>query len=232
VRGKLAVFIALAVVLAAVFIRLGVWQLDRLGERRTQTTGLRGRMAEPPVAWEQLRDTMAYRRATVTGSPDHANEIVFTGRSRDGSPGVYILTPLRRPGNDTAVLVLRGWVYAADAATIDRATWRESRTSFHGFVQALSEREATPPLSDRRVRSLTVAGVRALLPYPVARMYLIAQDSAAPSAPARLPPPALNDGSHLGYAIQWFCFAAIALVGAGIVAFRASRSRATGASGA
>jgi surfeit locus 1 family protein len=33
--------------------------------------------------------------------------------------------------------------------------------------------------------------------------------------PRRLPPPSLDEGPHLNYAIQWFAFATIALVGAG-----------------
>ena len=51
-------------------------------------------------------------------------------------------------------------------------------------------------------------------------MYLVAQDSAGANAPIRLPPPRLDDGPHLSYAIQWFAFAAIALAGAVVVARR------------
>jgi cytochrome oxidase assembly protein ShyY1 len=44
-------------------------------------------------------------------------------------------------------------------------------------------------------------------------------DSTAPSTQkaARFALPVLDDGPHRSYAIQWFCFAIIALVGAGIV---------------
>ena len=45
-----------------------------------------------------------------------------------------------------------------------------------------------------------------------------------PPLPIRIPPPELDDGSHLSYAIQWFSFAAIALVGGGIVFFRGDGS--------
>jgi cytochrome oxidase assembly protein ShyY1 len=40
---------------------------------------------------------------------------------------------------------------------------------------------------------------------------------------ARLTPPPLDEGPHLSYAIQWFAFAAIALIGAGAVAIRRER---------
>jgi cytochrome oxidase assembly protein ShyY1 len=59
--------------------------------------------------------------------------------------------------------------------------------------------------------------------------YLVSQDSAADTTPARLAPPALDDGPHLSYAIQWFSFAVIAIVGAGIVAYRARTAGSTAA---
>jgi surfeit locus 1 family protein len=230
VSRKLIAFVALAVVLAAVFVWLGFWQLDRLSQRRARNAALRERLDAPVTRLDRLGADAAYRRATIDGVPDDANEVVFTGRSRHGSPGVYLLTPLRRPANDTAVLVVRGWVYAPDAATVDVARWREARRSYSGYVLALPAGGAPPrgPTVARRIRSLTHEGVSGMLPYPVAPYYLVAQDSAPSSAPARLDPLALDDGPHLGYAIQWFAFAAIALVGAAVVVAR-SRAGATGA---
>jgi cytochrome oxidase assembly protein ShyY1 len=49
----------------------------------------------------------------------------------------------------------------------------------------------------------------------------VSQDSAADTTPARLAVPALDDGPHLSYAIQWFSFATIALVGSYVVMRRA-----------
>jgi surfeit locus 1 family protein len=225
VKPRIIVFVALATVSAAVFVRLGVWQLDRLSERRARNAVLRERLTEAPVEFSALRDTSGYRRAIVSGSADYENELVFTGRSRNGSPGVYIVTPVRRAGNDTAIMVVRGWVYAPDAATIDMAQWRESRSTFQGFVLSLPPGVATPPGSTgRKVRMLSQGTLRPLLPYPFAPLYVVALDSASgPAAPARLDLPALDNGPHLSYAVQWFCFAAIAIGGAVIVIARSRR---------
>lgn len=214
-------FVALAVVLALVFIRLGIWQIDRLHQRRARNALVRERMTSPAVPFERLPDTASFRRVTLAGAPDYDNEVVLTGRSRDGSPGVYFLTPVRR-ASDSAVIVIRGWAYSPDAATIDRARWREARTSFSGYVASLPAGVATPSArGDRGIRTLTAAGVRSLVAYPVASRYVVSQDQAADSAPARLPPVSLDEGPHLSYAIQWFSFAAIALIGAAVVAARA-----------
>ena len=62
------------------------------------------------------------------------------------------------------------------------------------------------------------------LPYPVAPVFLVATapDSSKPPTQrvVRLGLPVLDEGPHLGYAFQWFSFAAIAIVGAGLVAHR------------
>ena len=66
---------------------------------------------------------------------------------------------------------------------------------------------------------LDLAALRAALPYQL-YPYSIQQlpDSTLPRFPRRQPPPPLDDGPHLNYAIQWFSFALIALVFAGIMA--------------
>jgi surfeit locus 1 family protein len=64
---------------------------------------------------------------------------------------------------------------------------------------------------------------------PLRAVYLLATaDSRAGSSetPARFTLPVLDDGPHRSYAFQWFSFAAIAVVGAGIVIRNDRRERA------
>lgn len=226
---RILAFVVLAVVLAAVFVRLGVWQLDRRDERRALNAVVSARLAEPEVSFAELpRDSTAERRRVlVRGTPDTANEFWIAGRSRNGSPGVYIITPIRLDASDTAVLVNRGWVYAPDAATTELPPWRERLTEYHGYTMALPSNATAPIVKGRALRPMSLEGARLMVPYPVHAAYVVAQDS-APDAPARLPMPALDEGPHLNYAIQWFCFALIAVGGAGIVAFRQRGSRIPG----
>lgn len=221
-RRSMIVFSLIALALAALFVRLGIWQLDRRQERRARNSMIAAQAAAPPVAFDAIpADTgrAHYRRATVRGTPDYAHELVLASRTRNGSPGVHVFTPVRIAGRDTAVLVNRGWVYSADGATADLARWREDSTlSVEGYVEPLPAGDVRP-IKERILRRVTLGGVRGTLPYPVAPMYLVAQfprDSAG-ARPARLTLPDLDDeGPHLGYALQWFAFALIAIVGAGI----------------
>jgi surfeit locus 1 family protein len=233
VTGRLWAFVGLAVALAALFIRLAFWQLRRLDERRTVNAGVAERLRMEPVSIGRLSGDRQFRRVIIVGVPDFDNEFVHTGRSRNGSPGVHIITPVRGVANDTAILVNRGWVYAADAATIDLSRWRDTLRSFTGFLVTLPSPAAgsADSLARGRVRALT-SKLRRALPYPVGAEYLVAQDSAGRDSPVRLAQPALDNGPHLSYAIQWFCFAFIALGGAGIVMHRARRGGIGGSTGA
>jgi surfeit locus 1 family protein len=225
-------FAALALAGAALFIRLGFWQLDRLGQRRERNKLVAARMAAAPAPWS---DTTAvrYRRVRLSGRPDYEREIVLVGRSRGGSPGVNLVTPFRLAGSDTAVLVNRGWVYSPDATAVDHARWREGETlAVEGYVEAFTEPgPGDLPAHQRLARRLSHAAVSARSPYPIAPVYVVAIDTGKvprPDAPARPGLPVPDEGPHLGYAFQWFAFALIAVVGAGIAITTGRRDQTSG----
>jgi len=221
----------LAVSMAALCVSLGVWQLGRLDTRREQNSFLASRRFAPEVDLDSLPSDPAsarFRRVRLRGKLDFSNEIVHTLRGRGGSPGVNILTPLLRAGNDTAVLVNRGWVYSPDGMTVDTRPWREADSlSGTGFVETFpTEGVFAPPNPERprafrRLHRPTLAKV---LPYPVATYYVVLSDSstsvapglgtvASPNVPPRVQPATLDEGPHRNYAVQWFSFAAISIIG-------------------
>jgi len=222
--ARLRIFVLFAVMSAAVFVRLGIWQLHRRAERREQNAVVvaRQREAERDVGSVPFDDTMAlrFRRVLVGGTPDYAHELILAARSHNGAPGVNLLTPVRIAGHDTAVLVNRGWVYAPDGATIDEARFREHDSVFVGFVEEFPSATGTsytgkPSVLARLGRATAAKAV----PYPLALFYVVAlgDSTGAADRPARLTVPPLDEGPHMSYAIQWFSFAAIALAGAGFV---------------
>lgn len=232
---KLWLFVTIALVCAAVFVRLGIWQLHRREERRARNALVLSRLDEPVSDVESLpRDTSAirFRRVRVTGTPDYGHELVYAARSYRGSPGVNLLTPIRVAGRDTAVLVNRGWVYAPDGATVDHAKWREADSTFSGYVEELpAAGGSTYAGRPGVIARLGYDAVAKSLPYPVAPFYVVVLgDSAiAPDRLARLTVPPLDEGPHLNYAIQWFGFALVALAGAGFVVKQAREERAASA---
>ncbi len=236
-RPRTILFCSLAVLAAAIFVRFGFWQLGRLHERQARNAEIiAAQQHGTPLPFRSLpADTSGahYRPALVVGRFDYEHELVLAGRTHQGSPGVEILTPVRMPGSDTAVLVDRGWVYSPDAGTVDRTKWREGDSAHvTGYVElyapdAGSTRSA---LDSRIVRRVSRSEIAPRVPYPLAGYYLMQTgDTADARHPARRAIPVLDDGPHFGYAVQWFSFATIALVGALFVVLRERQGRsATG----
>ncbi len=223
------ILIGVALLFAALFVRLGFWQLARLRERQAYNAPIAARAGLAPVAVGDLpRDPadMIHRSVRVTGKYDYDHEIVLTLRSRQGSPGVNLLTPLRVGGSDTAILVNRGWIYAPDGVAADTRAWREADpVDAVGYVRLLDMgdtsgvRSTGRPNAVRRPNLRTIAG---MLPYPVAPYYVVLTSPGTDGArtPPRVPPPALDEGNHRSYAVQWFTFALIALGGTAILVLR------------
>ena len=216
----IAAVIALAV--AALFARLGVWQIHRLHERRAFNAELVSRIDHAPTSVADLpADTAlaSFRPVKIAGRYDYAHQIILTARSRDGAPGVYIVTPLIPDSGGPAVLVNRGWVYSPDAATISIPTWNEpEHANVEGYARPIPVRETSDPRSQTNPmawRDLDSARIASAIPYPVARVYVVdlAPGQRSLGAPTRLSLPSLDEGPHKSYAIQWFSFAGIALYG-------------------
>ena len=190
-RGKDAAGLFVAFLIAIGCVRLGIWQLARLRQRRALNAGIEARLRGPVlgVTGGERLDSVEWRRVRAAGVYDFTRERVWTGRTFEGVPGVALLTPLRiaRGGE---VWVNRGWVPSPDAARVDPARWREGDTA-------------------------VVAGVAVAhsgLPYVIDDSIPPRERPPAPTI-QRWPAPALSEGPHLSYAIQWFSFAAIIIVG-------------------
>ncbi len=227
-RIRTLLSLAIPLLSAGLFVRLGLWQVDRHGERAAINHGLAASLAAEPIPLGPalLADTVDRRfaRVTATGRFRYDLEQVLAGRTNDGSPGVHLLTPLELPGYDTLVVVTRGWVYSPDAAAVELGRWREAdAVTLSGYLLPLAP-IGTPAPADRAVplRSADRTALASRIGRPVAPVQIVmTSDSLArlDSIPRRLRPPALDPGPHRSYAIQWFAFALIAGIG-GVVLFR------------
>jgi surfeit locus 1 family protein len=211
---------------------LGVWQLRRLGERRAFNRTLLARLESPIVPVASLLGATGdvdYRRVTARGVLLYDREVVWAGRTRSGSPGVNLLTPMRVEGGDSLVLVNRGWAYSPNAAAVDLGRWRERDTvAIAGFVERYRPTGGARATRPRTHLALDHDAIAADVGAPLAHLVLVqTSDSAAraDSVPDRITAPSLDEGSHLNYAIQWFAFTAISWAGGFLVSFRSQRGK-------
>ncbi len=242
-RTRLLLAGLLAVTVAAVCIRAGFWQLDRLEQRREYNATVAAAIAAPPLVLDSAAlariaaapEDFLYRRATAEGVFLNEEAVLLRGRAHEGAPGVHLAAPLRLQPNGGLVLVNRGWLPAPDGATVDPREFAALGPQLLlGSLQAVPDAgaEAAPlPLTVdgapvMTFRRLDRAAMAERLGEPVPPLYL--QLLPAPDErgdlPAAVPPPPLDEGPHLGYAIQWFSFATIAILGYGVLVYHSRRS--------
>lgn len=204
------------------FVALGTWQLSRLRERRAANAVALSQRALTPVSLNDSTQVSPQRSVRATGRWDYNHEVVLRGQSRRDAPGVTVSTPLLLDGSDAAVLVVRGFAPAPDALTVNLDSLREGeRGSVSGVALKLESRpDSGVPLTRDGLttwRSLDSAAVASRLPYPLLGIYVVAEgDENSGAWPRRVEPPAITDGPHLSYALQWFGFAIITIVGGAI----------------
>jgi surfeit locus 1 family protein len=236
--GVLVTLLVFAV--AVMCVRFGFWQLDRLQQRRERNNEVRERLTAPPETLISApRDSTGwlYRRVIIDGTFDNDRSIILPGRAFAGTPGAHVLTPvLLKDG--TAVLADRGWVAAADGATVELSVLGLATVAadtgiilpFPGQERHLGRAPAgsAAARADSGFRRVWFAmderALREQFPYPLGAVQVrLLPAGAADALPLREPPPLLNNGPHLGYAIQWFSFAVIAMVGWLVVVMKQRR---------
>lgn len=219
---------AVALLLVALLAGLGLWQLDRLGQRRAANAERLAILEQNPATLTADADPAALvgRRVRMRGVYLNEQSVVLRGRKSDsGVDGVHLLTPLRLAGADVAVLVDRGWLPASQRDPRALAAYAIPReVEVDGIARAPQVRPDAPlapidvPLpGETRIAAWVRADVAAIqrqVSAPLLPLYVEALPTPAdPPLPAPADPRRLDEGPHLGYALQWFTFAAIVGVG-------------------
>jgi cytochrome oxidase assembly protein ShyY1 len=229
-------FALFVVVLGALCWRLGIWQFDRLEERRTENAIISRNLDAPALPAARvmtpdrpLPEQRQWRRVSVTGAYDVADETLVRYQTRDGQPGVVVLTPLRSTQGDS-VIVDRGWMAVTNdpTAPVQPPPPPSGEVTVTGW--AVPDQDGEPdeftPI-DGEVRLISSRGFTRITPDPLLQGYVNAQrERPAPERSlVREGPPELNSGPHFFYGLQWWFFAALAVGGFVYFAYAESRDR-------
>jgi cytochrome oxidase assembly protein ShyY1 len=243
VKPRWLVLTVVVVVVTIAMVMAGFWQLRRLGERRDRNAVIEARTAAPAVpatdalstgqSFDEAAAAAEWRTLTATGTYDAERGVLVRNRSLDGAPGYHVITPLVLD-DGRALLVNRGWIPLAPTAgqSPEAPAPPAGEVTVEGRARATQQRGALGPRDPAEgvlseVARVDIARLARQLPYPVLPAYveLTGQTPAAPSAfPRTIPPPELDEGPHLAYAVQWFIFATLAVIGWVVLVRRQVRS--------
>ena len=200
---------------------LGTWQVHRHSwksdlieklKSRSQATAVALPAADAPV------DGIEFQRVQVSGSFLHERELFLLGRSRRGSPGLHVLTPLLRADGKGYALIDRGWIPFERRDPLSRVKGLEKvQVSFEGIVRIARGPNMFTPDNDPAGNNwyfidpgamALMAGIDALPAY-----YVL---SGAKEIPNIYPIPRQwrldirND--HIEYAVTWYLMAFILVI--------------------
>jgi surfeit locus 1 family protein len=231
--------LVLAICLACIL--LGFWQLDRLAQRRLNNEVQGARYAATPTPLHEALaatggdvDSLEYRRITATGQYRPDEEFLVRSQVREGQAGFDVVTPLDTA--DGVILVDRGWVpLEFDTVPVTAAPPPEGTVTVEALARLSATRGPLGAIDDTGKRPDVVSRINVdlLSQYvdgDVVPFYLAiigpTQSTALP-VPAD-PPDFTDEGPHLNYAIQWFSFALIGIIGYGLLIRRAVRRESGG----
>jgi cytochrome oxidase assembly protein ShyY1 len=237
-RPKWIAFHALVFAAVVTMVNLGIWQLQRLDERRINNADFVAQIEQAPVSLASVLDDLrvnpeAYvnRRVQTTGT--YAPEqIALFNRSQGGGAVDNVLTRLETP-DGALLLVNRGAIpvqatpptpFPGEVEIEGRLRLSESRER-----GGLSDAEQSVITELRRVNIEQIAAESPGSDYiPMYVELLRSSPAVGPGDPQLLDPPELSEGNHLSYAFQWFIFAFCVAVG-WVLAVRRSLTTAAAA---
>ena len=179
---------------AAVCVRLGMWQRSRLLARRAANAAATSARQMPPVDLAQGADgALADRRVMARGTFDHAHDMLLRGQVLSGSPGVVVVTPLLGARADSAILVIRGFLPSPDGISVPQldSLGETGEQSISGIARTIpgGSSRAQPLLHDGHMtwKELELGALRQQLPYPLLGVVLFATPGAGQPALPRAP---------------------------------------------
>jgi surfeit locus 1 family protein len=216
--------IAFVVVLLAVCVSLGYWQIGRgRAKQELLDAFTRGAITSIDMTGLEAEELARYQHVRVRGRDLPDRQVLLDSLpSASGVAGYRVLTPLERADGQGLLLVDRGWVPMG--ATRERLP----DVSVSGEVRLVRGRLDTLPVPGLRLGEAGAAGdarwprvllfptaadLEAALGTPVPPRILLL-DADLPEGYERRWRPSIGFGPerHLGYAIQWFALAVAAAI--------------------
>ena len=231
VRPRWIAFSVLVAFVSVACVLLGFWQLSRLEERRASNAVLAARLARDPVPLEDLRSALRpaqgievdpsdyeHTRLTAMGRLTDRGRVLVRSQVVAGQAGVHGVYAMDL-GDGTAVLVNVGWFPVdVDIGSIADVFGESGQVDVTGLVRADQKRpalgRAEPPGLLDTVARIDIDRIQQQVDLPLLPFWIQLVEPHDPGRlPIPVPVPEIGEGSHLSYAVQWFSFAAVAVVG-------------------
>ncbi|AJT40889.1 SURF1 family protein [Psychromicrobium lacuslunae] len=221
-------YLLVAVLFAIACLGLGLWQMARKAEVDAAAHKVANNYSAAPLNYQQAKGQFEnldlakeWTPVSLTGVYDLDGQRIVRNRPLNGQPGYEVVIPLKLSNGD-AVVIDRGWLPIGDK---DPGRPDSIPAPPSGTVTVLArlrpgEVKLQRGAPEGQLASIELKDYAQQLNYPLltgayAAMYQ--ESPAATVTPAALSVPAFDNGTNFSYALQWFAFGVLFLVGYGYV---------------
>jgi len=208
------------ITLMALFLRLGLWQLDRKAEK---TLLFERFESAPEMGIEQaIASRQEFARVEAFGRYDPQRHVLIDNRISNGRAGVHALTPFQL-SDGRWLLVNRGWLpLPPDRSSLPAVPTDESPRTIRGRLAATHSSsgprlgEADILLTDRWPQLVTyfdLAAISSALGEPL-QPWIVQLDAedASGFGDRQWSPAVMEPSVHGAYAVQWLALSLAALI--------------------
>jgi len=205
---------------------LAWWQFSRLEEARERVDRIERNWDAEPASLgsilpelDAFDESLTWHPVAVTGEYLVDEQLLVRGRPRDGLPGFEVLVPFQAQ-DGTILIVDRGWIAVGDAQD-DPDDVPAAPTGTIDIVVRVKASEpqipgrTAPAGQVATIHLPTVAELVGGSVHTGAYGLIASEEPALMSVPAPPMKPALDEGPHLSYALQWIVFALMAFAALG-----------------
>jgi len=217
-------YLGLAVLFAVICVALSMWQVARTNEAREGNRLIHENYTSTPRPLSEVlprldsyRASQEWTQVTMTGTYLRADQLLVRNRPMDGNPGFDQLVPLLL--DDGRVFVVdRGWLPTGNKQDTPDTVPQPA----DGEVTVVVRIRAGQPTFDGRsakagqIATIHLPTVKKLVDRPTytgAYGLMVSESPGVSTVPRSYAEPALDEGLHISYAIQWILFGVMAFLG-------------------
>lgn len=236
-RGR---WIALAATLVVAIsgVLLGQWQTRRGDEKQAIQTRMSERATAPAIILDGAANRLdpaqgEYRQVRLRGQflPDWT--VYLDNRPYQGRPGLYVLTPFKIAGTNSAVIIERGWIPRDlnDRSKLPVLPTSQGELEIAGVLRLgaghlLQLGSPEPIRSGAMLQNLDIAAFAkvsgiSLLPFVIEQR--VDLHNSRDGLVRDWPSASLGIERHRGYAIQWYALALMAIIFFVVTGFRSGK---------
>lgn len=212
----------ITLLLMMLFVKLGVWQLGRMEQKKVLSHNLQLRTTDNIIEFSHEEgeminrdiDSFRFYPMQVTGSFLEDHDILLDNQIFEGKAGYHVLTPFLSKVSNTLILIDRGWIpWGEDRNELPEIPKVLGTVVVKGIINQfpaglkLANQDEEEDIWPLRVQVVDYHALSDALKYPIFHFILKLQKDSPYGFAIGPIYFGLSSDRHLGYAMQWFTMA-------------------------